>query len=224
MNFKLIKKSIINNLLIILGIFMLIISFCHLNKWRFSQNEFVAKNEKKDSENIPTIQPVKDESSINIHEKTMIDHETDHNISPIKRDNYEDGMMIIHIPKLNIRAGVIKGTSKPQLKKGPGLYEKSPLVTEENGNICIAGHRTTYGAWFRNIDKLDKEDEIHIDFNGFTYLYKVEKVFSVNKKEWSITEPTGYSALTLTTCHPPGSARERLVVRGKLEKIHKIYE
>ncbi|MBF8984331.1 class E sortase [Lutibacter sp. B2] len=223
MNFRLIKKYISNNLLF-LGIFMLIISFFHLNKWIFIQNKFTGEEEKVNNILETEMRSSEDTNSINIQEKTMIDTDTDHKTSYIKRENYEDGMMIIHIPKLNIHAGVIKGTSKPQLKKGPGLYEKSPLVTEENANICIAGHRTTYGAWFRNTNKLKKEDEIHIVFNGFTYIYKVEKVFAVNKKEWSITEPTGYSALTLTACHPPGSAKQRLVVRAKLEKIDKVYE
>ena len=232
MNFRLIKKCISNNLLII-GIFILIISFCHLNKWRFIQNKFTGEEEKKVnkilenemySEDINIPEQIQDTNSINMQEKTIIDAEIDHKIPRIKRANYEDGMMMIHIPKLNIHAGVIKGTSKPQLKKGPGLYEKSPLVTEEGANVCIAGHRTTYGAWFRNTNKLKKDDEIHIVFNSFTYIYKVEKVFAVHKKDWSITEPTGYSALTLTACHPPGSAKQRLVVRAKLEKIDKVYE
>jgi sortase A len=83
-------------------------------------------------------------------------------------------------------------------------------------NVCIAGHRTTYGAWFRHVDKLEEGDEILLDYDGTSYAYQVEKVFIVAKNDWSITEAVGYSALTLTSCHPLRSSKQRIVVRAKL--------
>lgn len=52
---------------------------------------------------------------------------------------------------------------------------------------------------------------------GEIYRYKVERVFPIAKNDWSVIKPCGYPALTLTTCHPVGSARQRLVVRAALE-------
>lgn len=140
---------------------------------------------------------------------------------PFPREKYKDGMLIIEIPKIKVQAAVIDGTTQRHLKKGPGLYEISPLPDDEEGNVLVAGHRTTYGAWFRHVDKLKEGDDILLKFNGLEYLYKVERVFIVEKNDWSVTEPTGYPALTLTACHPLGSARQRIVVRGRLEDTNK---
>lgn len=141
------------------------------------------------------------------------------NITPFNKDKYTNGKMIIYIPKIKVEAKIMKDTKQETLKYGPGIYEKSPLPDIENGNVCIAGHRTTYGKWFLNVDKLSAGDEVILDFNGLRYVYKVERVFIIANNDWSVTEPTGYSALTLTSCHPLRSARQRIVVRARLYRI-----
>jgi len=135
----------------------------------------------------------------------------------VKREDYQSGMMIINIEKLDVRAAVVGGTTIVDLKKGPGLYEISPLPHEDKGNVLIAGHRTTYGAWFRHVDKLREGDIITLEYENRIYTYSVEEVFIVDKKDWSVTKPLGYSAITLTSCHPIGSDRQRIIVRGKLK-------
>lgn len=127
--------------------------------------------------------------------------------------------LFIEIPAIDVAAVVVRGTSLAQLKKAPGLYEESPLPGEEGANVAIAGHRTTYGAWFRHVDELVAGDEIRLTAGQYTYIYQVEEVFPVAKDDWSVIDPVEYEALTLTTCHPPGSARERLVVRSRYVKV-----
>jgi LPXTG-site transpeptidase (sortase) family protein len=139
----------------------------------------------------------------------------------IDRDSIIDLRMVIQIPKIGVEAAVVNGTTPEYLKEGPGLYEISPLPGDKDANVLIAGHRTTYGAWFRKVDKLVEGDDICIGFGGKNYNYKVEKIFIVVKNDWSVTEPQGYSSLTLTACHPPGSSRQRIVVRARLDNIAK---
>lgn len=134
---------------------------------------------------------------------------------PLDRAAYGDGDLWIQIPAIGVNAPVIDGTAVAELKKGPGLYEKSPMPDREDGNVCIAGHRTTYGAWFRHLDDLSEGDEIILFSSERQYVYEVEETFVVDRYDWSVTEPTGYTALTLTACHPPGSARQRIVARAK---------
>jgi sortase A len=134
---------------------------------------------------------------------------------PVK--HMPDGaFMTIEIPALELSAVVFEGTDKAVLAKGPGWYKESVLPGE--GNTAIAGHRTTYGAWFRHVDKLEEGDEIIIGYDSRGYTYRVERVFPVAKNDWSVIDPCGYPALTLTTCHPAGSARQRLIVRAALEE------
>lgn len=138
----------------------------------------------------------------------------DYNPIPIKREEYESGMMVIDIPKLNVHASVINGTSTEDLKLGPALFEISPLPDAKGGNVCIAAHRD---RWFKEIDKLNKDDEVMLSFNGKRYVYKVEKIFIVAKNDWSITYDTGYTALTLVTCISTSDSEKRIIVRAKLK-------
>lgn len=126
----------------------------------------------------------------------------------------EGAFMIIDIPKLELSAVVLKGTDTKSLAKGPGWYEESVLPGE--GNTAIAGHRTMHGAWFRHLDELKEGDEIIVTYQGVEYVYGVERVFVIAKNDWSVIDDCGYPALTLTTCHPVGSARQRLAVRARL--------
>lgn len=121
---------------------------------------------------------------------------------------------ILEIPKLNLSVAVLKGTSQVELAKGPGWYEESALPGE--GNTAIAGHRTMHGAWFRHVDQLAAGDYIYLKHGSKTYHYQVERVFPVASNDWSVIDPTPYPVLTLTTCHPVGSAAQRLVVRAAL--------
>ena len=54
---------------------------------------------------------------------------------------------------------VVQGVGVEDLKKGPGHYPNTPMPGQE-GNAAIAGHRTTYGAPFYNLDELKADDKI----------------------------------------------------------------
>ena len=127
-------------------------------------------------------------------------------------------IIIIKVPEIGLSAMVVSGTQPAQLKKGPGWYPNSALPGK-TGNVAIAGHRSTYGAWFRHLDRLEKGDRIFLFYQNKHFIYRVEKVFLVEKDDFSVIEPTNYQALTLTTCHPLNSASQRLVVRAKREEL-----
>ena len=119
---------------------------------------------------------------------------------------------ILEIPTIQLSAAVLKGTSQEVLAKGPGWYEESALPGQ--GNTGIAGHLNTYGCWFRNIGTLHAGDDIYLIYEGQTFRYQVERVYSVKSTDWSIVEPCGYKALTLSTCIA-GDPSHRLVVRAR---------
>ena len=131
------------------------------------------------------------------------------------------GKVWLEIPKIGITAVVVYGTSTAQLDKGPGFMEGT-ASPGQNGNVVIAGHRNTGGFWFRHLDKMEPGDEIILRYYGLRFEYTVQKVFVVDQYEWTITEPIGYPAITLFTCHPYGSTEQRLVVRGKLENSYSV--
>ena len=123
-------------------------------------------------------------------------------------------MMVLDIPKLKVHTAVVKGTGYGDLKNSPGWYPQTALPGA--GNTAIAGHRTMYGAWFHDLNLLKKGDAISLDYKGTLLTYNVEKVFVVANNDWSVIDPTDKPVLTLTTCHPIGSAKQRLIVRAAL--------
>jgi sortase A len=121
----------------------------------------------------------------------------------------------IRFPSLNRKYYVIEGTGTTDLRKGPGHYPDTALPGQSR-TMAIAGHRTTYGAPFRTIDKLKPGDEIRMRMRYGTYVYRVQKTRIVAPTETSVTKNVGYDRLVLTACHPLYSAAERIVVFAKL--------
>lgn len=127
-----------------------------------------------------------------------------------------DGDRILHAEPLV----VVEGVTPADLTKGPGHYPGSALPGDP-GNMAVAGHRTTYGAPFADIDQLQPGDELRVqDQAGRTWTYRVVEQRIVAPSDTSVigSDPrgTGRPTLTLTTCHPRYSNRQRLVVFAEL--------
>ena len=130
----------------------------------------------------------------------------------LRREPLEgDAIARIVIPAIGISEYVVEGTDTGDLRKGPGHYPETPLPGEQ-GTSAIAGHRTTYGAPFRDIDDLRPGQRIRIDMPDGTFLYRVERVRIVDDQDLSVLEPVGYRRLMLSACHPLYSAAERVIV------------
>ncbi|MDX1620302.1 MAG: class E sortase [Nitriliruptorales bacterium] len=133
----------------------------------------------------------------------------------------------IAIPKIGIETLVVEGTSPAALRAGAGHYPNTPLPGQA-GNVAIAGHRTTYGRPFNELDVLRPGDEIWLVTPVGDHRYVVSSTpdgwtanpYVTHPKDWQVIAPTSGSTLTLTTCHPKGSAAQRLVVRAELADSH----
>jgi sortase A len=120
---------------------------------------------------------------------------------------------IIRIPEIGLDMAVVEGVSPDDLKKGPGHYPGTPLPGAE-GNVGIAGHRTTYARPFWALDRLEAGDRIFVDTRRGRFTYQVEWIRVVTPDRVEVLDPTGGESLTLTTCHPKFSAAQRLVLRA----------
>lgn len=127
-----------------------------------------------------------------------------------------DVVGIIEIPKIGVSKFFVQGTSREDLKKGPGHYPSTPMPGQI-GNAAIAGHRTTYGQPFHRLDELAPGDEIKITMaNGGVYVYTMRASEVVAPTDVRVVANTPNPQLTLTTCNPKYSARERLVIYADL--------
>ena len=122
----------------------------------------------------------------------------------------------LRIPDIDLTWTVVEGVGLgTQLKKGAGHYPKTPLPGQP-GNAAIAGHRTTYGAPFHNLGELEVGALIHWDSLVGTHTYVVREVKIVQPSETSVLNDRSGGWLTLTTCHPKFSARQRLIVFAEI--------
>jgi sortase A len=127
-----------------------------------------------------------------------------------------DGIGLIHIDKIGLDRAVVQGVTVPDLRKGPGHYPDSPMPGQL-GNAAIAGHRTTYGAPFNRLDELVPGDDITVTTVSGTFHYTMTRQLVVSPRQTEVLDPTPDATLTLTTCNPKYSARERLVVQARLD-------
>ena len=122
----------------------------------------------------------------------------------------------IAISAIDIDWVFVEGVSVADLKKGPGHYPETPMPGQA-GNAAIAGHRTTYGAPFNRIDELAPGDDILISTVQGRFRYRVTEQFIVDPSRVEVLLPVpGKNTLTLTSCHPKYSARQRIIVRADL--------
>jgi sortase (surface protein transpeptidase) len=150
---------------------------------------------------------------------------------------------VLYIPRLgaDYQRVVLEGTAEEQLRQGPGHYPGTALPGQP-GNVALAGHRVGKGSPFLDLDQLRPGDPIVVETVDSWFVYRVlgdvatgdldgdpsgipgqEIVRPTDVQVVSPTpggpedaEATG-SYLTLTTCHPRFSARQRLVIHARLD-------
>lgn len=144
--------------------------------------------------------------------------------SPVLAEAYREGRVAIgdsltriKIPSIGVDVVVVEGTSASALRAGAGHYADTPLPCEQ-GNVAIAGHRTTYGRPFNQLDRVEPGDEIILEtpIGNCRYLVRTEPYVTM-PTDLSVLDPTPTGTLTLTTCHPKGSARQRLILKAELQ-------
>ncbi len=136
-----------------------------------------------------------------------------------------ESMGNIEIPSIGVDKGFVFGTRRSDLRKGPGLYPTTPFPGQE-GNTAIAGHRTTYGAPFGDLDLVEPGDQIIVETVYGTYYYEVlpqtdadgnvSGHFIVDDSAVEVVDDQGDNRITLTACHPKYSAAQRIIVSAKL--------
>jgi sortase A len=135
----------------------------------------------------------------------------------------------IHIPVIDMHQVVVEGVDTDHLRRGPGHYptcrDGFDLCLDDYDNegwpgekerVIVSGHRTTYGAPFWDLDKLDAGDEVSVETRWGDFLYRVSDSTVVDDSSRTIAVPGNEAELVLTTCNPKFSAAERLIVYAEL--------
>lgn len=146
-----------------------------------------------------------------------------------KKAKLGDAFAIVRIPRFgaNFARPLYEGTTRDVLQRGVGHYVGTALPGEV-GNFAMAGHRTTYGKPFNRIAELKQGDAVLVETRDTWFVYRVTGHEIVPPNQVSVllpvpnepdAEPTA-AVLTMTSCHPEFSARERYVVHAELEQTY----
>ena len=150
---------------------------------------------------------------------------------------------VLYIPRLgpDYQRVVLEGTAEAQLAQGPGHYVGTAMPGQP-GNVALAGHRVGRGSPFLDLDLLQPGDPIVVETVDAWFVYRVlgnrdtgsftgdlsgipgrrvvrpedVQVISPTPGGASDVAPSG-AYLTLTTCHPRFSARQRLIIHAALD-------
>lgn len=138
--------------------------------------------------------------------------------------------LIINNPRVKVNVLVVEGTTVAALRAGAGHYPATPYPCARAGNVGIAGHRTTYGRPFNRINEMRPGDTVRLVTPVSRCAYQVvspaqiavpagetSNPFVVMPNTLSVVSQAGVLGtghwLTLTSCTPPGSATQRIVLR-----------
>jgi sortase A len=132
-------------------------------------------------------------------------------------------LAVLDIPKIQLENKVIvQGVGRDELRKGPG-HVPSTVMPGQDGTFGVSGHRTTYGAPFYRLNELGKGDTITVVTRESIYTYSVTRTAIVRPTDTQVLDNVigpdnkPKATITLTTCHPRYSARQRLIVFGDLK-------
>lgn len=161
----------------------------------------------------PTVETGDNGENGDTTEPPVTEPEVYHYSEPTPEDGVAFGRMTI--PAIDVDDVLFEGVDRATLKKGPGHMPWTPLPGQP-GNAVVSGHRTTYGAPFLDLDQLGAGDEILVETALGLHTYVVRESLIVAPTDVWVTDPKRGAWLTLTTCNPKFSARERLIISAEL--------
>lgn len=202
------RLIIVGSLLIILGIG--VIGGKYLYNYLQNKNEeklidtFYEEQKEITEDNTPEIPEEKVESETTQPTKSKIDY-----------------FAVIKIPKIGLEKGLAKkGSYYNNVNRNILVVNESDMPDKENGNVILAGHSGSgRTAYFKNLHKLNTDDEVSIFYNGSEYKYKVVNQYDIEKTGTAnIVRNAEKSTLTLITCRH-GTNKQIIYICELVEKV-----
>ena len=123
----------------------------------------------------------------------------------------------IVIPSISLNEPILESSNINVITNGGTWRRPSSATPKDNNNTVIVGHRY-YGnniSTFYNLDKVKVGQLLAVYWEGQEFLYEVTETKVVTPSTVDIEAPTSERQLTLYTCTPIWTARNRLVVIAK---------
>jgi len=144
------------------------------------------------------------------------------NIADKKQPNPAIKTNHLVIDKIGVDIPIVEGSTAYALEKGAWHLPESKNP-DQVGNMILTGHRYKYrppsSKTFYLLDKLNLGDTFIMYWDGGTYRYRIDKKEVRPGNDLSILSDSSDRRVTLITCDPLFSTKNRLVVSGRLLRI-----
>ena len=190
---------IIGVLLILISLLVFIIRYCYY--------ENKSANDRKQVDEFLS-QPVL--NNIETNEVTSDEVNSDTNIN--------DYIAVLEIPAINLTRGLAdKPSPNNNVNKNIYMLKDTVLPDESDvSHIILASHSgNSYISYFKNLYKLDINDEVYFYYKNTKYVYSIYKIYEVDKTGNVELKITNNSDITLITCK--GNLNKQIVVIGTLK-------
>lgn len=139
---------------------------------------------------------------------------------PIEEE--ETFLMVLEIPKVNLRRGIYSKDSKwNSIEYNVTILEESNFPDEEYGNVILAAHNGPADiAYFNQLHQLEVGDMAYVYYNGIKYGYEVSDIYDVAKDGTvEISRNQNLNTLTLITCKKSTSDRQLVIILYLTETV-----
>ena len=191
-----------------LSVLLIIISIYIMFSPLFPELSLLIKKHTDETKGLVYVSKLADEAV----SKNEIPSEAKEKLKPIPKVN------TLVIPSIGVDSEIFEGATSDTLYKG--IWRRPNSSTpRQGGNTVIVAHRYLYTEGpntFYHLDKVKKGDKFIIFWNGKEYDYEVFETKVVPPTATEIEDKTTEPIVTLYTCTPLWTAKNRLVVRGKL--------
>lgn len=206
------EKVIKKGQLIIVGFLLILIGGCvigskYLYKYYLNRKEtikieeFYEKQENIDTNIVSDIPEYEEE-------ETKIETE----------DNY---IAVIKIPKIGLEKGLCKkGSYCNNVNQNIQILNDANYPDVVNGNFILASHSgNSKIAYFKNVYKLELDDEITVVYDGYEYKYKIVNIYDIDKTGMAnIIRNREKTTLTIITCRQKTN-KQIIVISELVERV-----
>ncbi len=198
------------NILIIVG-FLFLFSGLSVIVYNYISNKLIINKEKDAIERyyIDDKEAVIDNGSTNDFKDN----------NEVKSNSKLEYIAILKIPKIDLVRGLVDLKSHlNSINYNVEIIDGSDMPDKEKGNMILVAHSgNSRISYFRNLDKLKRNDKVTLDYNGITYNYKVVNIYDIEKTgSVNIVKNNDTTTLTLVTCRH--NTNKQIIIICELEK------
>lgn len=174
--------------------------FDDMNKQYYEQTVYLNENI-DDVEEAKPVEDVYEENSNTVINIPIIPETTTQTTTEAVKNNKYIGYL--KIPSISLNRGLVAKDSKyNNVNKNIYMHPLSDYPDVKNGNLILASHSGTSSiSYFKNLYKLNVNDDIYVEYNGKEYHYQIKRIYT-GKKDGTVAIRRNYDATTLTliTC------------------------